>query len=300
MRRKLIFLGIVLCFLLVTIVNGADITTGLRAYWNWDNVYTNYTGGATYTPTTTTGGFNSSTKQLGTHSLYFLRGSTTYNNVTWGDQKFGVTGNLYSISFWVYNIHNTTIEFFISKEKSSLSGEFQVRTSGSGDNLVWQNYADSGATVLSITSSGVNISNSAWHFIQLVQNRTIAYMYIDNVQRGIDTTSDFSSWNGTSKFYVGRRDAQNFQGCAGCGIDDLAIFKYALTSANRTYMYNSGTGRTVITASAGDSCTYSGTGNWIVTNNCNITTTVKVQSGYALIMKGTGKTLKISGSGLIR
>lgn len=50
------------------------------------------------------------------------------------------------------------------------------------------------------------------------------------------------------------------------------------------------------TPAGGDSCTYSGTGNFIITKNCNITSIVHLQVGYAMLIK-TGKTVKFQSGG---
>ena len=282
--KRIILFGFLL-IVLSSVAYAGDVTTALRAYWNFDNAYTNYTGGATYSPTSFTNvNYSTASAKIGTHALH-SQGTT--NNMTWGDEKFGITGDIFSVSFWTKLPTSNAMYYLITKEKSGSGAEWHVRTDTSG-RFVWQNYNSGGSTVLSITGTK-DYMDGNWHHVVLVKNVSTAYLYVDTAQQGIDTTANGASWNGTAKFYMFRRDGTSSSASPDTVyLDDIGIFKYALTAANRTYLYNSGTGNPIISTTTSTTtttttttlnhCNYAGTGNWIIRQNCTITTSTKMTS----------------------
>lgn len=301
---KIIFLiGIVILFMF-PIASSSDITTGLRAYFNYNTNYNNYTSTNYNSINTLYASINTTSYKLGGGSLNIY---SQYSNMSYGNQNFGITGNLYSFSFWLKHLNNVdgSTHYIITKYDggSGTNGGMMINLQGGGDNLNWQNYNNVGSTVLSITSTGINISDNSWHFINLIQNRTTAYMYVDNVQRGVDTTSGGTSLNETAKFYIGTRTkilGGSSANAINTFIDDLGIYKYALTQANRTYLYNSGTGKEIIGISQSDTCTPILSGVWVINNNCNYTSTSSFSTNSVILNNKIGGVVKLGTGGLFK
>jgi hypothetical protein len=77
--------------------------------------------------------------------------------------------------------------------------------------------------------------------------------------------------------------------------------KYGSSIAGLTDYYNGRAGNVRYYGTdvgGSDSCTYSGTGDWLITNNCNVTTTIHIESGHNVIVKNS-KKLRIQTGGSI-
>jgi hypothetical protein len=86
-----------------------------------------------------------------------------------------------------------------------------------------------------------------WHFICLYYDGTGLYLEVDN---GL-VDSDLGSWEdygvdlGPWSIWPWVDHSEGYDASHGVGFDEVGIWLVALTEAQRTYLYNSGAGRTL-------------------------------------------------------
>jgi hypothetical protein len=199
-----------------------------------------------------------------------------------GAQSFSLNGtgqyNISNVNFTLQKVGSPTDKLFVRIEHNTTSNT---------PNIV--NYTVTNGISNAIAGSSLTTSMAHYQFsfnTSPILNKSQGYWFV--VQR----TGSVSSTN----YFNIRRNSVTQTYTEG---KVLALQAYVWNAFSHDF--EGAFYYTTYSAPAGsDTCTYSGTGNWIMTNNCNISTSVKLQTGYALILKGTEKTLKMSGSGLIR
>jgi hypothetical protein len=218
--------------------------------------------------------------QGGTNNINIGYSKATGGYYWQGGQSFSLNGtgqyNISNVNFTLQRVGSPTDKIFVRIEHN---------TTGNVPNVINSTITNG----ISNAISGLSTTMTSYMFTfntTPILNKSQGYWFV------IQRTGAVSSTN----YYNIRRNSASQTYTEGKSMAlEAYTWLYYLYDFEGTYYYST------YTAPVSDTCTYSGTGNWIMTNNCNISsTTSKVQSGYTLIMKGTGKTLKISGTGLIR
>lgn len=208
--------------------------TNLIAWWTLNETSGNradshtgeHTAADNNTVTYDTGKISNAAKFTRTNSEYLL--------VTDHDD-FDVTG-AFSIGCWVKSsaaAANSDTAIFTKGDGAAYGIHF-AGTAGANDHKIYF------VINAGIRATGTTVFNdNTWHFIIVVYNLTTAKIYVDNSEDG---TGNYSSavTATADNLTVGKRAAQYYDGLC----DELFMYSKALDADERTWLYNSGDGRT--------------------------------------------------------
>ena len=149
----------------------------------------------------------------------------------------------FTFAFWVY----------MASDPDSYGVEFNFGTESNDVNV--HAYGDDGygydfdANVpgLYVETSGDGDYASGWHFICLYYDGTGLYLEIDNAL----ADSDLGAWDdigvdlGPYSIWPWVDHSKGYDSGHGVGFDEVGIWLVALTESQRTYLWNSGAGRTL-------------------------------------------------------
>lgn len=149
----------------------------------------------------------------------------------------------FSIAFWVKLETDTTVQAFVSKYTGA-NLEYQVYYDGAGTNT-FKAYISSGASFANLTlvnEGNIYTADGNWRFIVVRHDATANTWDIGIDGDTTPTSTSYSSgaWDSTSALHIGSNiDLQYVDGL----MDEVAIWKRKLTTAEVTWLYNSGSGR---------------------------------------------------------
>jgi hypothetical protein len=125
-----------------------------------------------------------------------------------------------------------------------------------------------------------------WHHIVGQRNGSRVQLYCDGAfSYYYDTGSTGAiDWQGTLN--TGKEASGGTTSNVDWKWDEVGLWDRVLTAAEISTIYNSGNGLAYPFTGVTSTCTYSGTGNWIITENCRLTSSVRLQTGYLMIVKG--------------
>jgi len=145
------------------------------------------------------------------------------------DFDFG-TGD-FSFTFWMRVTSRSAFGGLFSRA-TGYRLKFQ-----SGDHLIHLGMTGGDFAIITYNPGGTNTSLlNSWHHIMVVRSGTAVKGYVDNVEYGSRslTTESFSASGNAMRW------GENFNYYIGGQLDEIAIFDRALTSAERTEIYNNG------------------------------------------------------------
>lgn len=146
----------------------------------------------------------------------------------------------FSIAFW-FNA-DTIGTALISKYSAGNGREYAIDTYGASSNLRFYATSDNGTpTTLNEATQGT-LSATTWYFVVCWHDPVANKLYASiNNQTATEAAHSGGIYVGTSSFYIGTRDVGGDY--YGGYIDQCGIWKRVLTSDERTWLYNSGSGR---------------------------------------------------------
>lgn len=280
-RKLILLLGIVI--VLSSFVS-ADLTSSLVSYYTFDSNADDDVGsndgsvtGATWADSgygIITGGYDFD----GTNDKITISDDNTLDFTT-----------TYSSSVWVKASGTNNYQTIYSK---------YVWGSDSGIGLLWYDHDSFNQlrvmipdTATTYKYGGVvnDIEDGNWHHIVVIYNGGGA-VNADKVKLYVDNSLQTLSFSGTipSTIRVGAGDmligdlsglSYRFDGY----IDELSFWSRAITSSEVTSLYNSGSGFQY-PFSDGDDCDYSGSGDWIIDEDCHIDTSASLETGKTLFV----------------
>lgn len=221
-----------------------SLLTDLKAWWKFDGVsgnaadsYGSNTLTAFNSPGSTTGKVNLCRSTVRATPSYLQ--ATDTEALSLGDKDWTVVG-------WYQVTSDNTCAIF-GKESTTGSGnrEYECYYNGADDKVYFGMW-NSGTTFQQM-AWGSAISLSTWYFIAIWHDNTANKMYISiNNGTPVEATLTIVPFDGANAFTVGA--AFTSPTIARDGLtDEMAIWHRVLTTAERTYLYNAGAGRTYIT-----------------------------------------------------
>ena len=237
---------------------GGMSKSGIKSYYNFEQTSGSLTNQAT-TANGFTDGLGSSadgtvqnitqntTGKLGSYA-YTFNGTTSSSKITLGSsysQFVFLRSANSTISLWLKKAETSTTSFrTIFAEHYGAGGQSGIRIAVLNNkfNIVVYN---SGSNVVVSTTDFDYPQNTDWHHIVIKFDYTNSLMtvYVDGSSLGTKALGSTSS--GNSSLYASLGDDQGGDGNWYGDMDDLTLFSRALTSDEVSYLYNSGTGRTV-------------------------------------------------------
>jgi hypothetical protein len=182
---------------------------------------------------------DTSNKKLGT-ACYSFDGTDDYVVLTdVGTNGIDTTGDL-SIVCWInLNVTNAN-QAIISNDSNSSSAGINLYVHSSN-----QLRFAGGSAGTQVTGATSKFTASTWYHVAVVKSGANCSLYVDGVQDG-STQTDWGTIDGQAQATIGAQYSGSAYGDDFNGkIDDLAIYKRALTTTEITALYNSGTGALV-------------------------------------------------------
>ncbi|MEF2176122.1 MAG: LamG domain-containing protein [Candidatus Absconditabacteria bacterium] len=185
-----------------------DISINCKAYddknlvlMHFDNDITDVIGNSV----TKYGGLSHSntTYKFGSGSLQF-DGSDDYITVANND-NFNIGNSDFTIDFWIKTT-SVAQDYILSRSALGSYLDFAVDIGGASSpgkiRLLASNSNDNDYCINMMSSTTIN--DNQWHHVAMIREGTIAYLYIDGVQRGTDTTATCNINVSTSNLYIGK------------------------------------------------------------------------------------------------
>lgn len=213
------------------------LLTNLKVWWNLSSVNATYSSNNLTNNNTVT--FN--TGKVG-NAGYFVRSSmqnlsiADNDDVSLGDRDWTITGEVYLDNL-------TNIQTVIAKRSGTGSGQGEISyIFNTATNKLELYVFNSGTTANSVLSHST-VSSGQWYFFTLWHDN-IANKIYQQINDGtiVETTLSITPHDGTSPFRIGCQQTNTI--CLDGRVDEVAIWHRVLTSEERTYLYNSGNGRT--------------------------------------------------------
>jgi hypothetical protein len=168
---------------------------------------------------------------------------------------------------------------------------WQFRTESDGK-LGWVHWNQAGSIDTLFTTQ--TMSKGVWYMVTGTYDGTTIRLYINGVQNASKATTASGSIKIKTGAAIGKisnnYDATYFDGA----IDEVGIWSQAKSAAEITSLYNSGSGIQYPFTTSVDSCTYSGTGQWLIQISDNCTLNNYMQVNNSLRVNGTGGTLTVN------
>jgi hypothetical protein len=163
-------------------------------------------------------------------------GPTGYITVSDNDALDVGTGD-FSVCFWGYNVREGGSVF---TNKFDDNGDYTVEVFGIGD--VGITTYSGVVPVIAFTSIGNTGINSWLHFV-ITRSGTVVKIYVNGVSKTVTGSADSGNLNNSGDLKIG----QFFNG----SLDDLRIYKSALTEAEVAEIYGAGKGTKYAALSTG-------------------------------------------------
>ena len=230
---------------------GGMSKSGIKAYYNFEQTSGNLINQATTANGFTDGlgstvdginnGATSTTGKVGSYAWNFASDNLQLSTST-SNWNFLHNGNSYSIAMWIKFSNTGNYEYILSDiASSSHVGIIFIKTTDKFEHVIYRGV--SSTTALDILST-TTISDTDWHHYALTFDGTTGRMYVDgSLDSTQTTTNSVSTANSSYSLKLGSEGSgvSFFNG----NVDELAIFNRVLTADEVSYLYNSGTGRTV-------------------------------------------------------
>jgi hypothetical protein len=234
--------------LIADLSNSATTTlfSNLQAYWSLDEASGNKAdskGGNTLTNTNTVA---TVAGKVGNASS-FTKASSQY--LTIADNATLSVGDIdFYFSFWVYpTLNDATDQYIAAKAGGSGNRAWDLRIDWVNARLRFSVYNPSD-TATTVNSANSSIAINTWYFVECWHdsvNNVIAVA----INNGPAVTAAHTTGvkDDTGPFQIGARNAGSFfQGY----VDGFGFWKYVPSSTDRSFLYNSGAGRTYSNISA--------------------------------------------------
>lgn len=212
----------------------STLLDGLMGYWKLDETSGNAvdSSGSGYTGTSSNITYTASGK---ISRCYTFNGTTS--NVALGNIIKPTTA--LSFSIWTKDGGQSAEKFIIGNTiyDTAWRGWRFTRYTGNSVGI----FLSDGSTYLD-QAYGSNYSDDAWHNTIFTWNGTTAYFYKDGVKSSAYNWSGTISYNATHNLRFGANDSGSlvYDG----EIDEVGIWNRALTDAEASWLYNSGSGLT--------------------------------------------------------
>lgn len=145
----------------------------------------------------------------------------------------------FTVQIWV-NYNATTNEQVLVEKFTGATGPGWSLTKLSNNAIGF--VTDNGASP-TLQSSGLSISLGTWHQVVARRTGTNLELFFDGASVAFNTISGSTSGATSDPLLVGRRDSADGRGFSTDGsLDELAIWSRALSNAEITTLFNSGTG----------------------------------------------------------
>ena len=248
--RHAIFLLLFLVIFSNANAKAADIVTGLVGHWKLDGNAKDYSGkgvdGTIYGATATTDRFGTANGAMG------FDGSSNFINLQAPSiLKFQKINN-FSVAAW-FKTSSATEQYIFSFFSHTVNAGcapashgylFGIQSSG----IVFITFDDGSSHSI---FSALNYNNNLWHHVVGVWNGTNLNLYVDGASvatpvagptAAITYSSPLHANIGESNCYTGLTPGGQFNG----SVDDVRVYKRALTQADVTALYNMGQARTML------------------------------------------------------
>ena len=169
-----------------------------------------------------------------------FNGSSDYITVANHADFNGMTA--FTISAWIKTTDTTATRTICRKNNG---WDFAFGWGGTDKLRIWMN---SGSGWEYAGDSSTQINDGAWHWVVARYDGTALKLYVDNAQEATNTLPSRTTSTSTDPVYIGTGN-QSWNG----ELDQVCIWKRALTTGEMTSIYNSGSGRTIDTDA--QSCT---------------------------------------------
>ena len=239
---------------------GGMSKSGIKAYYNFEQTSGSLTNQATTgngfsdglgssADGTVTGATQNATGKVGSYAYSFDGSNDTVQlGSSYSDLNFLHDGSSWSIVFWLKddNSSQTSRIFSTMDDRSGSQRGISLVHDTTGFNLgVYTGTA--GQYPFASTIASVFTDTNTWHHYVLTftTGGSTATLYKDGSSFGTwtKTGASFNTSNATQYPYIASRFGND--SFMGGDIDEFVIFNRALTSSEVSYLYNSGTGRTV-------------------------------------------------------
>ena len=181
-------------------------------------------------------------------------GNRLYNFTKSGALLNGIT-NEFTIACWVKPNSLDGYNAIVGKRPSTASGSYQLLTQTSSDKVMFRVYDSSDGSYDEIVASA-GLDDAVWQFVIGMYDGSYLYLYVDNASAATAVAHTGNVDQNYGQVQIGRTVYDTY-GWAG-EIDEVMIFDRALTSDERTYLYNSGYGRELDEPSSSSSSSSSG------------------------------------------
>jgi hypothetical protein len=216
--------------------NGCTLTSGLVAYYKFNDATDYSSGGNNGTATNVT--FGSSYGKVGSGSTY--NGSTSY--IQLGDAPFNFTGD-FSVAFWYYLPSGFNDASYILSRTTHISPyvSYNIYTSSGDNGFVFQMNNTTSAGTFLVNPSG--LATNQWYFIAATVSGTTMSLYINNSAASTTTFSGTRISN-SIQTSVGARGTDHIAPING-NVDELGFWSRTLTAQEVSDLYNGGIGQTM-------------------------------------------------------
>jgi len=164
-----------------------------------------------------------------------LGAGANYINLT--DPPF-YSGDTISVGGWVKLNSNSSFDRILSKDDGGTKRDLIFGSQGTSDGFIFGVWATGQGIASSVTQTKTN----TWYFVVGVYNSTHVLIYTDGVLRNTDAVTGNININADLALEFGRR--QDGDEYLDGVIDEWFIYDRALSQAEITQLYNSGTGMT--------------------------------------------------------
>lgn len=218
---------------------GATLLDSLKAYWKMEDVNDSY-GSNNLTNTSSQVTFG--TGKVNNAGIYVASNNSILQINDNADLSMGNID--FTIGFWAYaNTFPTTNGGLICKYGSAGSREWAVYFDKTPTPDAVTFTVSNNGTATNTLNYGSEMAATTWYFIMAWHNAATDSIYIQVNNGGITQKAHATGIvNGANALFIGRFVANtlDWDGL----IDETMIWKRVLTPAERTYLYNSGNGRT--------------------------------------------------------
>jgi hypothetical protein len=296
MRRNII-IGIGILFILIIPLANAALSDNIVSYWKMDGNATdslkvnNMTLRNSPTNDASYGKINKGYRLIDSSSQAlemlsspnsFLTSNTgTFTMWTYGNAL--VDSTRYTLFSMSKSSTGATDVFRLEWDRSKVSGQYydlSVNLKSAGVNRI----------SVGLTNGSMALNNNAWNFIAISSNGTKVKIYINGALK--QTLSNTYWWNDMSGIDNLCFGTQRFNGGIYYFyhkgyIDESGIWTRALSDSEITSLYASGSptsSQQYPFSSGSNTCTYLGSGDWIISNNCHLTS-IDIPESASILVK---------------
>jgi hypothetical protein len=173
------------------------------------------------------------------NAAYFIASNSEYLSIS--DNASLSMGDIdFTFAAWAYFSDFNSYRPILSKWISSSSNrEYILEYNSAAPDFTF--HISNNGTSSSYVPAGYSPSINTWYYIIGWYDKTADKIYL-SINNGTPASASYSSgaYNGTAPFYVGRVDSAGYMNGY---IDEVVVYKQLLSDDERTWLYNSGNGR---------------------------------------------------------